>query len=543
MSGVRIGIDFDNTIICYDKVFSAAAQQRGLIRDGWAAAKSEIRDYLRSQPGGEVAWQGLQGWVYGKGIRDAEIFSGVRDFLAACRLANASVYIVSHKTRHGHQDPDRTDLREAARGWMRSAGLLDAPDSPLTADKFISKAPLPPRSTGSRNSNSISSSTISSTSSSSRTSPNKQSRSCLAAPTPASNPAQPGPTFGTRSSRHERGGVRHRTRDRDRQPPRRTAGARGHTRPARRQQPGVPPRHGRWLAARPQILPSQAVDRRDRLGQEYEALSFLAQHGVGSTPRPYANDRDENCALYEWFDGEAAVLQPRPDDVDRLADFLVELQKLRDAAGARPCVTRRRAFFRRRRPSHNANSACNRLLEQASGDPDLRAFVDRDLAPSAALARRRVEERYAKLGLDPAAGLTLAQRALSPSDFGLHNAMRDDGRAIALHRFRVFRLGRSGQTGVGYRAASRQRLSRKHGAKRLMARLSHEFEARDAGVCGPPGRAVSCFRADLVPDHPERISAGKPIPACHGRTRRRSGGHSGRPARQGSAAPSSDLPN
>ena len=134
MSGVRIGIDFDNTIICYDKVFSAAAQQRGLIRDGWAATKSEIRDYLRSNPGGEVAWQGLQGWVYGKGIGDAEIFFGVRDFLAACRLAKASVYIVSHKTKFGHQDPDRTDLREAARGWMRSAGLLDAAGSAFTGD-------------------------------------------------------------------------------------------------------------------------------------------------------------------------------------------------------------------------------------------------------------------------------------------------------------------------------------------------------------------------------------------------------------------------
>jgi hypothetical protein len=134
VSGVRIGIDFDNTIICYDKVFSAAAQQRGLIRDGWVAAKSEIRDYLRSQPGGEVAWQGLQGWVYGKGIREAEIFSGVRDFLVSCRHANVSVYIVSHKTKFGHQDPDRTDLREAARGWMRSAGLLDTPDSGLTSD-------------------------------------------------------------------------------------------------------------------------------------------------------------------------------------------------------------------------------------------------------------------------------------------------------------------------------------------------------------------------------------------------------------------------
>jgi hypothetical protein len=134
VSGVRIGIDFDNTIICYDEVFSAAAQQRGLIRDGWMAAKSEIRDYLRSQPGGEVAWQGLQGWVYGKGIGGAEIFTGVRDFLAACRRASAEVFIVSHKTRYGHQDADRTDLRDAARGWMHSAGLIGAADSALDLD-------------------------------------------------------------------------------------------------------------------------------------------------------------------------------------------------------------------------------------------------------------------------------------------------------------------------------------------------------------------------------------------------------------------------
>jgi hypothetical protein len=98
------------------------------------AAKSEIRDYLRSKPGGEVAWQGLQGWVYGKGISGAEIFSGVRDFLAACQRASAEVFIVSHKTRYGHQDPDRTDLREAARGWMQGAGLIGSADSALSLD-------------------------------------------------------------------------------------------------------------------------------------------------------------------------------------------------------------------------------------------------------------------------------------------------------------------------------------------------------------------------------------------------------------------------
>jgi hypothetical protein len=136
VSGVRIGIDFDNTIICYDEVFAAAAQRRGLVPDGWSGLKSELRDTLRAQAGGEVAWQGLQGWVYGKGITEAAIFPGMSDFLSACRRASAEVYIVSHKTRYGHQDPDRTDLREAARNWMQGSGLVGSADSALSLDRI-----------------------------------------------------------------------------------------------------------------------------------------------------------------------------------------------------------------------------------------------------------------------------------------------------------------------------------------------------------------------------------------------------------------------
>jgi hypothetical protein len=134
VSGVRIGIDFDNTIICYDQVFAAAAHQRGLVPRGWSGLKTELREYLRSKPDGEFAWQGLQGFVYGKGIGNAEIYPGVRDFLAACRQHRCSVYIVSHKTRFGHQDPDRTDLRQAARGWLQAAGLIGTEGSVLTID-------------------------------------------------------------------------------------------------------------------------------------------------------------------------------------------------------------------------------------------------------------------------------------------------------------------------------------------------------------------------------------------------------------------------
>jgi hypothetical protein len=138
VSSVRIGIDFDNTIIRYDGVFVAAARRRGLIPDGWSGRKIEVRDFLRAQPDGELAWQGLQGWVYGEGIGDAEMFAGVNDFLSTCRRAGARVYVVSHKTQHGHQDPDRTDLRAAARGWMQATGLVGTEHAALApADVYF----------------------------------------------------------------------------------------------------------------------------------------------------------------------------------------------------------------------------------------------------------------------------------------------------------------------------------------------------------------------------------------------------------------------
>lgn len=179
----------------------------------------------------------------------------------------------------------------------------------------------------------------------------------------------------------------------------------------------------------PLALKHYPSDGRDRLGQEYDALMFLSRHGINSTPRPIARDTDAFCALYQWFDGEAAVLHPRDDDADQLADFLIELQKLRDAEGAQTLRNASASIFS---PEEAVVQYEQRLdgLRRASDDhPDLRAFVDGSLVLSTAAAIRRLHRRYAELGRDPAADLAPAHRALSPSDFGLHNALRgDDGR-------------------------------------------------------------------------------------------------------------------
>jgi hypothetical protein len=121
----RIGIDFDNTIINYDEVFCATARKWGLVERDFTGRKQAVRDAVRSLPGGEIAWQRLQGQVYGKGISEAKMMTGVEKFIRRCRTEGCEVVVVSHKTEYGHYDQDRVNLRQAALGWLALNGLID----------------------------------------------------------------------------------------------------------------------------------------------------------------------------------------------------------------------------------------------------------------------------------------------------------------------------------------------------------------------------------------------------------------------------------
>jgi hypothetical protein len=131
---MRIGIDFDNTLIDYDQVFLAAARERGLVSRDFVGSKRAVRDAIRLLPEGELTWQQLQGYVYGAGIGGAVPFPGATEFLRRCVRSGAETFIVSHKTRYGHYDPARIDLREAALGWMHAQGFLGADDG-ISADR------------------------------------------------------------------------------------------------------------------------------------------------------------------------------------------------------------------------------------------------------------------------------------------------------------------------------------------------------------------------------------------------------------------------
>jgi hypothetical protein len=121
---MRIGIDFDNTITCYDGVFHAAALERGLIPADLASDKNAVRDYLNSN-GRADDFTELQGYVYGARMDLASPYPGFGEFVATARKAGHDLFIVSHKTRHPILG-SRHDLHAAARGFLIARGLVGA---------------------------------------------------------------------------------------------------------------------------------------------------------------------------------------------------------------------------------------------------------------------------------------------------------------------------------------------------------------------------------------------------------------------------------
>jgi hypothetical protein len=123
---MRIGIDLDNTLICYDRAFARVGKEEGLLPASFEGDKAAVKRALLAERPDGLLWETLQGLVYGRRIDAAQLFEGVTRFLEMCRGRADSVAIVSHKTERAHHDPRLTDLRAAAFKWMEGNRFFQA---------------------------------------------------------------------------------------------------------------------------------------------------------------------------------------------------------------------------------------------------------------------------------------------------------------------------------------------------------------------------------------------------------------------------------
>jgi hypothetical protein len=157
--------------------------------------------------------------------------------------------------------------------------------------------------------------------------------------------------------------------------------------------------------------PDDPTDARARYGPEFGGLRFLWAAGERRIPEPVALDEATGLALYAWVEGKR-VAHASPADIAQLAAFALSLHALRAAPGAAAIPLAREAVLA---PADLAGQLRGRLARLRAVEAEHAALAPllRDLA-------RELDRREPAIAPEP---LDPALRTLSPSDFGLHNAL------------------------------------------------------------------------------------------------------------------------
>ncbi len=132
---MRIGVDFDNTLADYDRVFGELALANGYLDRRPIGGKRGVRDAVRRLADGDLLWQQLQALAYGPEMDGAEPFEGVGEVLAGWARAGAEIHVVSHKTRFAAGDESGVDLRQAALRWLDRQGFFASPGPALAPER------------------------------------------------------------------------------------------------------------------------------------------------------------------------------------------------------------------------------------------------------------------------------------------------------------------------------------------------------------------------------------------------------------------------
>lgn len=173
-------------------------------------------------------------------------------------------------------------------------------------------------------------------------------------------------------------------------------------------------------------------DPRDRLGAEFTFSQFAWKQGVRALPQPLACDAEAGLGLFEYVAGRPL----RPEEVGSTAveqaiGFFADLNRNRFEPEAARLLSASEACFRLQEHLYLISKRVERLEEMpVTTDVDEAALdlVENRLVPAWAETVERVSQqsRVEKLSLSEL--LAQAERCLSPSDFGYHNAiLQDDG--------------------------------------------------------------------------------------------------------------------
>jgi len=433
---MRIGLDFDNTLACYDKVFQFIARDMRLVPDNWSGGKAEIRGVMRARSQGELHWQRLQGQAYGKHMNLAALFPGVANFLLRLKARKDEVFIISHKTEFGHQDPEKVPLRREALQWMRAHRFFDSAGfglseqnvffestregkvrkiAELKCDLFVddlwevfAEAEFP-----------------------------KNVKKILFG---ADFEDQKSEVFGL-ASRSWRDIARHVLgSESDEEIEAQIEFAIGDLVESFRAVKGRANSRVFMAQTRKDIFatkfyPDVVRDPRDRLGVEKSACEFLSAQGSKSTLEVVSTAPDLNIGVYRWIEG-VKVSMVSDVDVEQALEFIEHLHQTCDTPSAARLPDASEACLREEDLWNQISYKRSDLNKVVDRSIDLKKFLLEEFDPLLDELSRLTVKLFPKR--DRFAKLPVRDQILSPSDFGFHNAIRKADGSLVWIDFEYF---------------------------------------------------------------------------------------------------------
>lgn len=179
-----------------------------------------------------------------------------------------------------------------------------------------------------------------------------------------------------------------------------------------------------------------------RLATEFSSLEFLQNKAVSCVPRPVAADHDCQCALYELVEGNKVdASRATAGDIDQMSKFLLRLKELKDDPDAVRLPNAAEACFSIKAIIRNLEGRLEKLqtIEDSSPEFDaLREFLDNRyvtvLQRTVAWCHNRITNAEGSMDSE----LDLADRTLSPSDFGFHNCLQKSSGELVFLDFEYF---------------------------------------------------------------------------------------------------------
>ncbi|MFO0967408.1 MAG: aminoglycoside phosphotransferase family protein [Gemmataceae bacterium] len=178
-------------------------------------------------------------------------------------------------------------------------------------------------------------------------------------------------------------------------------------------------------------------DARDRRLTESVALRFLRENDVPCVPRLLCTDAEKQASLLEFVEGgPVAADTATPTDIAALAAFLVSLHRLTGKPGAALLPRASEAVFTLAELLDSIEKRLGRLRQverRTARQKELAGFLETEFTPALAGAGDWARDRLRGCGRAVDEPLPLEACTLSPSDFGLHNTLRQaDGRLVFL---------------------------------------------------------------------------------------------------------------